>query len=78
MLRIIAAASVVGAFVVAYRLYSETDRGWYWLSLLLSAFFMAFSQWIPILFPLIQSFELLGILRDISGIAATLLFAFSC
>ena len=78
IMRVVAAVSMAGAVVVAYKLYSETDRGWYWLSLLLSAFFMALSQWILIIFPLIRSFEILGILRDASEIVATLLFALSC
>lgn len=78
VLRVVAALSVAGAVVVAYKLYSETDRGWYWLSLLLSAFFMALSQWLIIFFPLIRSPEALGILNDASEIVATLLFAVSC
>jgi hypothetical protein len=78
LLHIVAAASVIGAVVLAYKLYRETDRGWYWLSLLLSAMFFAVSQWINILFPLVQNFALLGILRQLCEIAATLLFAFSC
>ncbi len=77
-MRVVAAVSVAAAVVVAYKLYSETDRGWYWLSLLLSAFFMALSQWIVIIFPLLRSAEALGILRDTSEIVATFLFALSC
>lgn len=78
LLHIVAALSVIGAVVLAFKLYRETDRGWYWLSLFLSAFFFALSQWIVILSPVIQNFALLGILREISEIAATLLFAISC
>jgi hypothetical protein len=78
ILRIIAAASVIGAFILAYKLYRETDRAWYWLSLLLSAFFFALSQWIIVFVPVIQSFALLAILRDLSEVGAIILFAISC
>jgi len=78
LLHIVAAASVTGAVVLAYKLYRETDKGWYWLSLLLSVFFFAFSQWVAILFPVVQSFEVIDILRQVSEIVATLLLAASC
>jgi hypothetical protein len=78
LLHVVAALSVIGAVILAFKLYSETDKGWYWLSLLLSAVFFAVSQWIIVLGPLVQSLAILGILRELSEIAATLLFAVSC
>jgi hypothetical protein len=78
MLHIVAAASVVIAVYFAYKLYRETDRAWYWLSLLMSAFFFALAQWIQIIFPGGPRFAVLGILSESSGIIATLLFAISC
>jgi hypothetical protein len=78
MLHVLAAISVIVALVFAIKLYRETDKRWYWLSLLLSAFFFAFSQWSAIIFPLVQSFAVIGILHEVSEILATLLFAISC
>lgn len=78
LLHIIAAASVLIAVYFAYKLYKETDRAWYWLSLLASAFLFALAQWITIAFPGGPRFALLGILSESSDIAATLLLAVSC
>ncbi len=78
LLHIVAALSVLGALYLAFKLYRETDKGWYWLSLLLSSFFFALSQWIIVFFPVIPSFALLAILRELSEIAAIILFAISC
>ncbi len=78
VLHLIAALSALGALYLAFKLFRETDKGWYWLSLLLSAFFFALAQWIFVLFPLIPFPPLLGTLRDISELAAILLFAISC
>ncbi len=78
LLHFVTAVSVIGAFILAFKLYTETDKGWYWLSLLLSAFFFALAQWIFVLFPLIPFPPLLGTLRDLSELAAILLFAISC
>lgn len=78
VLHVFAAASVVFAFVYAYKLYIETDRAWYWLSLLLSALFFAISQWIFIFFPLDPRLAFFGFTREASEILATLLFALSC
>lgn len=78
ILHIIAAASVLVAVYFAYKLYKETDRAWYWLSLLLSAFFFALAQWINIVFPGGPRFALLGILSESGDIVATLLLAVSC
>jgi hypothetical protein len=78
LLHIAAAASVVVAVFFAYKLYKETDRAWYWLSLLLSAFFFALAQWIKIAFPGGPRFAVLGILSESGDIVATLLLAVSC
>ncbi len=78
LLHILAAASVVVAVYFAYKLYKETDRAWYWLSLLLSAFLFALAQWITIVFPGGPRFALLGILSESGDIIATLLLAVSC
>ncbi|MBI5227801.1 hypothetical protein HY988_04400 [Candidatus Micrarchaeota archaeon] len=78
VLHILSAACVLAAVFLAYKLYKETDKGWYWLSLLLSAFFFALSQWIVILFPIVQSFALIGVLKELSEIMASILFAVSC
>jgi hypothetical protein len=69
----------LAALVFAIKLYLETDRGWYWLTLVLSAFFFSVSLWSTILFPLsIENFELLSLLQETSQLAAGLLFCVSC
>ena len=78
VLRVAAAIGVVVAVFFAFKLYRETDKGWYWGCLVLSAFFMALSQWLVILLPLIKDFGVLGVLRDVSEILASVLFAVSC
>lgn len=87
LMRIAAALSVVVALLFAFKLYRETDKGWYWGCLVLSAFFFALSQWMFIFFPLVPrpgpgmgrgGFELISILRDASEIGASLLFAIAC
>lgn len=79
MLHILSAIGFLGAIFFAIKLYSETDKSWYWIALVLSAFFFALSQWATILFPLsIENFESLAVLQETSEIAASLLFAVSC
>ncbi len=79
VLHIIAAIGFLAAIYFAVKLYSETDKSWYWIALVLSAVFFALYQWATILFPLsIENFESLAILQETSGIAAGLLFAVSC
>lgn len=79
ILRIMAATCVVLAVYFAFKLYRETDKGWYWGALVLSAFCFALSQWLFILLPRgMGSRELLPILQDLSQIAASMLFAVSC
>ncbi len=89
ILRIAAALSVVVAVFIAFKLYRETDRGWYWACLVLSALFFALSQWMFIFFPLVPrfgpgmrpgpgGFEGISVLRDASEIAASVLFAVAC
>jgi hypothetical protein len=79
LLHILAAASVLLAVFFAYQLYKETDRAWYWLSLLLSAVLFVFAQGILVVFPPGgPRFALQGIMSEMSDIAATLLLAVSC
>ena len=77
-MHIIAAATVLGAVYFAIKLYMETDKGWYWFTLLLSAFFTALSQWSMIIIPPMRGFEIIPLLRESMDIAATILFAVSC
>jgi len=78
LLRIASAISVLGAIVLAIKLYRETDRGWYWFSLLLSAIFFALSQWLMVLIPFGRGFEVFASLQEVSDILAALFFAASC
>ena len=88
LMRIATALGVVGAVYFAFRLYRETDKGWYWAALVLSAFFMALSQWIFIIVPFLQGpqprieqreiFGYISIIKDSSEILASLLFAIAC
>ncbi len=79
VLHILAAIGFLAAIFFAIKLYSETDKSWYWIALVLSAFFFALFQWATILFPLsIENFEFLAVLQETSEIAASLLFAVSC
>ena len=78
LLHIFAALTVIVALMLAFKLYLETDKGWYWLSLFLSTLFFAVSQWTAIAFPFVQSFAVIGILRQASEILATILLAVSC
>jgi hypothetical protein len=79
LLHIAAGLGFLSAVVLAIKLYFETDRGWYWLSLVLSAFFFALSQWATIVFPLsIENFEALALVQETSDLLAGLLFAISC
>ena len=76
---IFAAISAIIAIFLAIKLYRETDKGWYWGSLLFSAIFFAISQWLPILFPISRAdLQLLAILSEICDTLAILLFAISC
>ncbi len=69
----------LGALLFAIKLYLETDKGWYWLCLVLSAFFFSVSLWSTILFPLsIGNFEFLTVIQETSQLAAGLLFCVSC
>lgn len=77
-LHIIAGVCAAGAVILAYKLYTETDKGWYWLSLFLSAIFMALPQWILFILPHIIGFEFLNSVGEMFSIIGTLLFAVSC
>jgi len=79
-MHIVAALSFLLAVFFAIRLYTETDRGWYWFTLVLSAIFFALPQLFTFIFPPFSrrpepSFP---IISEASGIIASLLFAVSC
>ncbi len=79
ILYIVAGLGFLSSVIFALKLYFETDRGWYWLSLLLSAFFFAISQWTTIIFPIsIDNFELLAVVQETTKVFAGLFFALSC
>ncbi len=78
VLRLVASISVLGALVLAIKLYLETDKGWYWFSLILSALFFAISQWLLILVPMMRGFEVFASLQEISDILSAIFFAASC
>ena len=78
ILHMLSAIFVLAAVYLAYKLYKETDKGWYWLSLLLSAFLFALSQWTIILLPFVRDFRILPLVSEIIEIVAILLFALSC
>jgi hypothetical protein len=78
-MHVAAGIGFLGALVFAIKLYVETDRNWYWLSLVLSALFFAVSQWSTIIFPIsIENFELLALVQETGELIAGLLFAVSC
>ncbi len=75
----ITALGYLAAIYFALKLFEETDKGWYWLSLVLSAFFFALSQWTVLLFP----FSLLdgvtvAFIQEFSKFAAGIFFALAC
>ncbi|MFA5105462.1 MAG: hypothetical protein WC506_00720 [Candidatus Micrarchaeia archaeon] len=78
LFRIITAIGVVAAVYFAYKLYRETDKGWYWAGLFFSAFFFAVSQWIFVLDPVFGFRGISLALRDSSELLAIFLFAISC
>ena len=62
------------------KLYLETDRGWYWLCLVLAIFLMALSQWLTFILPPlgIRDLRFLGmLLSELSQIAGSVLLAVS-
>lgn len=79
LLRIMAALSFVGAVALVVKLYLETDKGWYWLCLVLSILCFAFSQWLSLLFPLgvRGAFPLFPLLSEAGTIAGSLLLTVS-
>ncbi|VVB65560.1 Uncharacterised protein [Candidatus Gugararchaeum adminiculabundum] len=91
LMRTAAALGVLAAVFFSYRLYRETDKGWYWGTLVLSALFFALSQWVFVLFPIARvhgpgpggpgpgpMWGDLALLRDVCEILAPALFAISC
>ncbi len=78
MLQIVAGGAFLVSLVFAIKLYLETDRGWYWLCLVLSAFFFLLSQLSSQIFPLtIQQFAFLAFVQESSKIVAGFFFAVS-
>jgi len=78
LIQVVSAISTLVALVFAFKLYRETDRGWYWFALLLSAIFFAVSGWIGLLAPILRRFEVIMLVRDISEIFGGLLFGLAC
>ena len=78
LLHVVASICAIGTVFVAFKLYSETDKAWYWLSMLLSAVLFAVSQCIFVLAPFVREFVVIGIIRESLEIGAVLLFAISC
>lgn len=79
VLHVIGALSFLLVVFFAIKLYSETDKGWYWLTLVLSAIILAFPQWLALTFPPAPgAFFSLQLIRDATDIAGSLLFAVSC
>ena len=78
LMRIMAALSFVGAVALVVKLYLETDKGWYWLCLVLSILSFAVSQWLGLLFPLGgRGFPLLPALSEGSTIVGSILLMVS-
>jgi hypothetical protein len=79
MLHILAGFGFLSAVIYSFKLYRETDKGWYWLSLVLSAFFFALAQWTTIIFPVsIENFEIISLVQESSEVIAGALFTISC
>jgi len=79
-LHVVAALGFILAVYFAFKLYRETDRGWYWLSLVLSAVFFAVPQWLTFVFPFmgLRFNPAFPIITEVGDIAAGLLFTLSC
>jgi len=80
LLHLFAALSFVLAVFFAVKLYRETDRGWYWFTLVLSAVFIALPQWFTFVIPRagFRPDPLFPLIDEASGILSGLLFALSC
>ena len=74
-LRIAAGLCFLGAVALAVRLYLETDKGWYWLTLMLSIILLALSEWLTIILPkgMWESIRLIGLTSEICSIAGSIL-----
>lgn len=79
LLHILAGVGFLSALLFSVKLYLETDKGWYWLTLVLSALAFGVSEWATIIFPVsIENFEILALVQETSAVAAGLLFTVSC
>ncbi|VVB98299.1 Uncharacterised protein [uncultured archaeon] len=76
LLHIVAAVSFVGTVALVIKLYFETDKGWYWLSLVLASLAFATAQWITVLFPIAPR-GLLPLMSEAGDIAGSVLLAIS-
>ncbi len=79
MLRIVAALSFFATLALVVKLYLETDKGWYWLSLVVSIILLALSEWITLLFPLERrgALPILATISEAGTIAGAILLALS-
>ncbi|VVB99836.1 Uncharacterised protein [uncultured archaeon] len=80
-LHVLAALSFVLAVYFAFKLYQETDKGWYWLTLVLSALLFAVPQLLTFILPVLAPPRFAippPIIDEAISIAAGLLFALSC
>jgi len=77
LLHLAAAFSFVCAVVLVIALYRETDKGWYWLGLVLSIILIAFSQWLMVVFPHGIGGPFLPVLSEASAILGSLLLTVS-
>ncbi len=77
-LHVLAAFSMLATLALVIKLYLETDKGWYWLCLVLSILLIAISQCVDLLFPPgLRGFMIIGLLSEICQIAGGLLLAVS-
>lgn len=79
LLHIVAALSFAFTLAFVIKLYLETDKGWYWLTLVISTFLLALSQWVTILFPIERrgGMMLLGPISEGADITGAILLAVS-
>jgi uncharacterized membrane-anchored protein len=78
-LRVMAGLSFLLTVAFVVQLYRETDKGWYWLTLVLSVLLLAVSSWLTVFFPLERRCGLpfVNLLSDIGEIGGALLLAVS-
>ncbi|VVC01451.1 Uncharacterised protein [uncultured archaeon] len=78
-LHVIGALCFLLVVFFAIKLYGETDKGWYWLALVLSAVIFAFPQWLSLTFPPGPgAYFSLSMIREATDITGSVLFAVAC